>query len=92
MADCVVTTVKYSGPAAIVGALAQCIREQGAAAEFDPPAEQRSLGADAHVVLVFLACEGSKAAIRAGVDRFRASRLGLAAKVEIDVETEGDAN
>ncbi len=78
------TKVVYTGPSAYVSALAQSLREQGVEVDFVPPVERRGAAEVFEAVVVSLACSGAYDAIKAGVNKFRASRLGKVSKVEVD--------
>ncbi|WP_109509300.1 hypothetical protein [Nocardioides speluncae] len=85
------TTVVYRGPAPFASALAQMLREEGVEVNYAPPIEERG-GGIVEAVVVSLACSATYDLIKAGVLRFRASRFGASATVELPNEdTRGDA-
>jgi hypothetical protein len=80
--------VKYRGPVTAVSSLAQMLREAGVEVSYQPPNEHRSTSEAIHEVVVYLLCRGSESAIADAVNRFRASRLGLHAKIETEAPHE----
>lgn len=83
-------TVRYTGPAALVGLLAQHLREEGAEVSYDPPAEDRGVGEIAETVVVSLVCSGLYDAIKAGVTRFGSGPPGQRADVDLPERDEED--
>jgi hypothetical protein len=84
-----ITTITYEGPPVAVSALAQMLREEGVDVGYKPPQERRG-GGIAEEVVVGLLCNGLYAAMTAGVQRFRDSRFGRAAKVTLPPEDQGE--
>jgi hypothetical protein len=88
-------TVEYRGPAPFVSALAQMLRQEGVEVTYEPPQEERGTAADLLAgvggVVVNIACAGAYDAIKAGVQRFRASRFGKAAQVDVE-DGDGDGD
>lgn len=68
------------------------LEEEGVQVSYDPPREYKSAGDVLVGVVVNIACAGAYEAIKAGVVRFRASRLGKSAEVEVERDDEGGAD
>ena len=62
------------------------LKEEGVRVNYTPPVEQRGAGELVGTVVVSLACSGAYDLIKVGVGRFRDSRFGRAAKVELPEE------
>lgn len=84
------TTVTYRGPAPFASALAQVLREEGIEVRYERPIEERGVREIAETVIVSLACSGAYDVIKAGVLRFRSSRFGGVARVEIEEDERAD--
>lgn len=80
--------VTYEGPAPFASLLAQILREEGVDVSYEPPTEKRGAGEVLETVVVSLFCAGTYDAIKYGVQRFAASRLGRNARTEIEGEDE----
>jgi hypothetical protein len=78
------TTVTYRGPSAFASALAQMLQEEGVRVDYAPPPEERSgLGMVAGAIVLNIVCSGTYDAIKASIRRFKESRFGPTADVEI---------
>lgn len=77
-------TVMYEGPAPFVSLLAQMLREEGVDVSYEPPIEKRGAGEVVETVVVSLFCAGTYDAIKYGLQRFAASRLGRNARTDIE--------
>lgn len=86
----------YQGHPTFVSLLAQMLTEGGVGVVYEPPVETRS-GVDiARDVIVGLACNGTYDAVKAAIAKFKATRLGQSAVIQIhidsDDELQDDAN
>lgn len=90
MAEYESRTVRYQGPAPFVGLLAKYLREEGVEVSYAPRVEERGAAEIAQDVIVNLSCVGVAGAIKYAVQKFRESRLGQNAKVEIEDDDEND--
>jgi hypothetical protein len=76
--------IRYEGGAAIVGALAQMLREEGVEVTYEPPDEWRSptIPTVVAAVVVNMIANGAYDAIKAGIRRFR----GLFPRSSVEIE------
>lgn len=84
------TTLTYRGPAPLGGALAQMLEEEGVLVSYSPRMEQRGAGEVVEAVILTLVCSGAYDLVKAGVIRFRTSRFGKVAQVDLPEEDSGD--
>jgi hypothetical protein len=82
----VTKSVEYIGPPAFVGALAQCLREEGVEVDYEPPIEERGGTEVAREVVIGIMANGAWAAIVLGVKKYR-KRFG---KGRVKLEGEDD--
>lgn len=83
-------TVQYRGPAPLASALAQMLREEGVAVAYEAPYEERGAQQIVETVVLSLVCSGAYDGIKLGLARFRKSRFGRVAEVEVEGEDEGE--
>jgi hypothetical protein len=91
MTDTPRIVITYKGEPACASALVQMLEQEGVQVDWTPPTERRSardalgwltVSDDINAVLVSLVCNGTKPAIKAGVDKFR--KRFPRAKVEVE--------
>jgi hypothetical protein len=83
--------IRYYGSPARVGMLAQMLREEGVQVEYEPPQEERGLGADiAAGVIVYILTKGGEEAIQVAVRRFRERTPRNQVTIEGDDNEGGD--
>ncbi len=81
-------TLSYRGPAMAAGALAQMLRDESLEVSYTPPPESRGAMDVVQIVALYILCEGTYDALRAGVAKFRSSRFGTRSKVDMPDETQ----
>jgi hypothetical protein len=69
--------IEYIGPPALVGAFAQCLRDEGVEVHYEPPLEERGVPSEVIDVVVIVTAMGLYDAIKAGMGKYRERfRLG----------------
>lgn len=62
--------LQYEGPPALVGALAQMLREDGMQVSYEPPMEQRDAALVIAIVTLVVQVTGADDRMKAAIDRF----------------------
>jgi hypothetical protein len=78
--------ITYRGHPALVGLLAQMLREEGVRVQYEPPMEHRGISDDAHQVIISILTWGAIGTIDAVIAKFRKRPGDADATVEGDPE------